>query len=49
MPTEKRALPYFKYHPEPIKTGVFLSQMIPLYVIVVERKLISIMVALSTQ
>lgn len=39
MPIEKRALPYFKYHPEPIKQ-VLLSQMIPLYVIVVERKLI---------
>lgn len=25
MPTEKRALPYFKYHPEPIKTGVFIT------------------------
>lgn len=25
MPTEKRALPYFKYHPEPIKTGAFIT------------------------
>lgn len=25
MPQEKRALPYFKYHPEPIKTGAFIT------------------------